>query len=150
MTPTDPHPIRRAIAGWLAQLAGDGSVHPEDLLHPDVVFWSPVLFAPQRGRDLATMYLTAAYQVFPGDQPQGSQTDSGSTVASTGSFRYTKKILDGNHAALEFETTMGGLQVNGVDVITCDDGGQITEFRVMIRPFRAIEMVRDRMAAMLT
>ena len=149
MTTTDPHPIRRAIAGWLAHLAGDGSVHLEDLLHPDVVFWSPVLFAPQRGRDLATMYLTAAYQVFPGDQPQGSQADSGSTVASTGSFRYTKKILHRNHAALEFETTMDGIEVNGVDIITCDDDGLITEFKVMIRPYKAIEVVRERMAAML-
>ena len=149
MTTTDPHPIRRAIAGWLAHLAGDGSVHLEDLLHPDVVFWSPVLFAPQRGRDLATMYLTAAYQVFPGDQPQGSQADSGSTVASTGSFRYTKKILHGNHAVLEFETTMDGIEVNGVDIITCDDDGLITEFKVMIRPYKAIEVVRERMAAML-
>ena len=146
MTPTDPHPIRRAIAGWLAQLAGDGSVHLEDLLHPDVVFWSPVIFAPQRGRDLTIMYLTAASQVFPGDpETEGS----GPSGQSGGEFHYTKKVLDGNHAVLEFETTMGGIQVNGVDIITCDDNGLITEFKVMIRPFKAIEAVRDRMAAML-
>jgi len=44
---------------------------------------------------------------------------------------------------------MGGIQVNGVDIITCDDNGLIIEFKVMIRPFKAIEAVRDRMAAML-
>ena len=146
MTPTDPQPIRRAIAGWLAQLAGDGSVHLEDLLHPDVVFWSPVIFSPQQGRDLTLMYLTAASQVFPGDPEAG---ESGPSGPSGGGFHYTKKVLDGNHAVLEFETTMGGIQVNGVDIITCDDNGLITEFKVMIRPFKAIEAVRARMPAML-
>jgi hypothetical protein len=50
---------------------------------------------------------------------------------------------------LEFETNMGGIAVNGVDIITCDDDGMITEFKVMLRPMKAVEAVRDRMAAML-
>ena len=146
MTLTDPSPIHQTMAGWLAHLAVGGSAPLEDLLHPDVVFWSPVIFAPQRGRDLTIMYLTAASQVFPGDpETEGS----GPSGQSGGKFHYTKKVLDGNHAVLEFETTMGGIQVNGVDIITCDDNGLITEFKVMIRPFKAIEAVRDRMAAML-
>ena len=45
--------------------------------------------------------------------------------------------------------TMDGIEVNGVDIITCDDDGLITEFKVMIRPYKAIEVVRERMAAML-
>jgi hypothetical protein len=134
------------MASWLAHLAGGGSAPLEDLLHPDVVFWSPVIFAPQRGRDLTLMYLTAASQVFPGDPETEEPEPSG---PSGGGFHYTKKVLDGNHAVLEFETMMGGVQVNGVDIITCDDNGLITEFKVMIRPFKAIEAVRDRMAAML-
>jgi hypothetical protein len=134
------------MAAWLEHLAGGESGPLEDLLHPDVVFWSPVIFAPQRGRDLTLMYLTAASQVFPGDpETEGS----GPSGPSGGGFHYTKKVLDGNHAVLEFETMMGGVQVNGVDIITCDDNGLITEFKVMIRPFKAIEAVRDRMAAML-
>ena len=146
MTLTDPSPIHQTMAGWLAHLAGGGSTPLENLLHPDVVFWSPVIFAPQRGRDLTIMYLTAASQVFPGDpETEGS----GPSGQSGGEFHYTKKVLDGNHAVLEFETMMGGIQVNGVDIITCDDNGLITEFKVMIRPFKAIEAVRDRMAAML-
>jgi len=146
MTLTDPSPIHQTMASWLAHLAGGGSAPLEDLLHPDVVFWSPVIFAPQRGRDLTLMYLTAASQVFPGDpETEGS----GPSGPSGGGFHYTKKVLDGNHAVLEFETMMGGVQVNGVDIITCDDNGLITEFKVMIRPFKAIEAVRDRMAAML-
>ena len=146
MTPTDPSPIHQTMAAWLEHLAGGESSPLEDLLHPDVVFWSPVIFSPQQGRDLTLMYLTAASQVFPGD-PEAE--GSGPAGQSSGGFHYTKKVMDGNHAVLEFETTMGGIQVNGVDIITCDDDGLITEFKVMIRPFKAIEAVRDRMAAML-
>ena len=146
MTPTDPSPIHQTMAAWLEHLAGGESGPLEDLLHPDVVFWSPVIFSPQQGRDLTLMYLTAASQVFPGDP---ETEESGPSGPSGGGFHYTKKVLDGNHAVLEFETMMGGVQVNGVDIITCDDNGLITEFKVMIRPFKAIEAVRDRMAAML-
>jgi hypothetical protein len=95
------------------------------------------------------MYLRAAYQVFPGDRPGELPVESGPVETSKGSFQYTKRVLDGNYAVLEFETEMGGLQVNGVDIITCDDDGLITEFKVMIRPYKAIEVVRERMAAML-
>ena len=146
MTPTDPSPIHQTMAAWLEHLAGGESGPLEDLLHPDVVFWSPVIFAPQKGRDLTIMYLTAASQVFPGDMEAG---ESGPSGPSGGGFHYTKKVLDGNHAVLEFETTMGGIQVNGVYIITCDDDGLITEFKVMIRPYKAIEVVRERMAARL-
>ncbi len=139
-------PIRRTMLGWHAFLAGDPAAQLEDLLHPEVVFWSPVLFKPQHGRDLTSMYLNAAYQVFPGDRPEESTE---SEEIPGGSFRYTKKVLDGNHAVLEFETRLDGIHVNGVDIITCDDEGLIIEFRVMLRPFRAIEVARDRMIAAL-
>ena len=69
--------------------------------------------------------------------------------AASSSFRYTKRILDGNHAVLEFETFIDGLQVNGVDIITCDDDGLIVEFKVMIRPRQALEKVREQMMHMI-
>ncbi|MEC9203918.1 MAG: nuclear transport factor 2 family protein, partial [Actinomycetota bacterium] len=86
----------------------------------------------------------AAYQVFPGDGADATDSTDGPS-----GFRYTKRVLDGNHAVLEFETTMDGVSVNGVDIITCDDDGLITEFKVMIRPRKAVEKVQAQMAAML-
>ncbi|MBX3287326.1 MAG: nuclear transport factor 2 family protein, partial [Actinobacteria bacterium] len=68
---------------------------------------------------------------------------------SGGGFHYTKQVLDGHTAVLEFETTVEGKYVNGVDIITCDDDGRITEFRVMIRPLQAVNLVHRQMAAML-
>ena len=122
---------------WFAVVRGDGDIR--DLLHDDCVFWSPILFHPQVGAELTAMYLSAAGVVFPGDGASDeSKTDAGS-------FRYTKKIIDRNYAVLEFETTMDGLSVNGVDIITCDDDGKIGEFKVMLRPLKAVEKAREQM-----
>ncbi len=60
-----------------------------------------------------------------------------------------KEVLSGNHAVLEFESKVGDTYINGVDIITCDDTGQITEFKVMIRPLQAVNMMHKQMAAML-
>ena len=66
-----------------------------------------------------------------------------------GAFRYTKKVLSGHVAVLEFETTVQGKYVNGVDIIEVDDDSKIIEFRVMIRPLQAVNLVHAQMAAML-
>ena len=134
--------IRATIERWHEALRGESAF--EDLLHEDCVFWSPVLFRPMEGRDLTALYLRAAYQVFPGDGADATDSTDGPS-----GFRYTKRVLDGNHAVLEFATTMDGVSVNGVDIITCDDDGLITEFKVMIRPRKAVEKVQAQMAAML-
>ena len=134
--------IRTTIERWHEALRGESAF--EDLLHEDCVFWSPVLFRPMEGRDLTALYLRAAYQVFPGDGADATNSTDGPS-----GFRYTKRVLDGNHAVLEFETTMDGVSINGVDIITCDDDGLITEFKVMVRPRKAVEKVQAQMAAML-
>ena len=64
-------------------------------------------------------------------------------------FRYTKKVLAGDTAVLEFETTVEGKYVNGVDIIRCNDTGRIVEFRVMIRPLQAVNLVHRQMGETL-
>ncbi len=79
-----------------------------------------------------------------------SMTTPGSIKADgDGKFKYTKQILQGHHAMLEFETEVEGKYANGVDIITCDDDGQIVEFKVMMRPLQAINAVHAQMKAML-
>ena len=120
----------------------------DDLLDDDVVFYSPIVFTPQRGKDVTKLYLEAATQTLPGDaatEPTGS--DDARPVG--GSFRYTKHVLGEDTAVLEFETTIDGRYVNGVDIIRCNDAGRIVEFRVMIRPLQAVNLVHQQMAAML-
>ena len=130
---------------WHAHLRGEFPGGLDELLHDNCVFWSPVVFAGQEGKELTKLYLNAAYAVFPGDNDDSEASET----QDSGGFRYVKEVVDGNHAVLEFETMMGDTLVNGVDIITCDDDGKIIEFKVMVRPRRAMETVHARMGAML-
>ena len=102
-----------------------------DLLADEVVFHSPVVHTPQRGRELTTMYLTAALSVF-GDR-----------------LRYVREIVGKCDAVLEFEADLDGIHVNGVDLIQWNESGRIVDFKVMIRPLKAINLLHQRMAETL-
>ena len=102
------------------------------LLAEDVVFHSPVVHAPQEGRKLAAMYLSAAFQVF-----------------ANPTFRYVREVVGESDAVLEFETEIDGVLVNGVDLIRWNDAGKIIDFKVMLRPLKAINLIHQKMAAML-
>jgi hypothetical protein len=128
--------IEEVVERWHRFVTGNLSEGLDTLLADDVVFYSPIVYTPQRGKVVTTMYLNAAAQTFPGDGGEGA-------------FRYTKQVLADNVAVLEFETTVGGKYVNGVDIIRCDDTGRIVEFRVMIRPLQAINIVHEKMRALL-
>ena len=139
-------PIHDVLDRWHQHLRGDLPGGLDALLHEDCIFYSPVVFSPQRGREISKLYLSAAANVLPGDEAAAQPVTSDD---EHGKFRYTKKIADGHHAMLEFETMVGEISVNGVDIITCDDDGWIIEFKVMMRPHKALDAVRDQMAAMM-
>jgi len=130
--------IEQTIEKWHEVIRGKGDL--DALLADDVEFISPIVFTPQKGKDLTKLYLGAASNTIGGDEKKGG---------GGGKFRYTKQILDGNHAVLEFETEMEGKYVNGIDMITCNDEGKIVEFKVMIRPLQAINLIHKQMARML-
>ena len=136
-------PIFSVMDRWFQHLRGELEGGLDALLHEDCVFLSPVVYTPQRGREITKRYLTAAGSVLPGEHADGSASSAG----SSGGFGYTERVVQGTHAVLEFETTVDGMYVNGVDIITCDDDGWITEFKVMMRPYKALEVVRDQMMA---
>jgi hypothetical protein len=139
--------IEKTIENWHKHLRGELAGGLDALLADDVVFYSPIVFTPQRGAEITKAYLNAAGNAFGGDDTPVSEVKPGEQ--SHGSFHYIKEVLSGNHAVLEFETTMGGKYVNGIDMITCNDEGKICEFKVMIRPLQAVNLVHQRMAAML-
>lgn len=104
----------------------------DDLLADEVVFISPVVNTPQRGKAITQRYLSAAFTVFFGP-----------------SFRYVREIVGARDAMLEFETEIEGININGVDIIQWNDEGRIVEFKVMLRPLKAVHLVHERMGAML-
>ena len=135
--------IETNIQKWHQLIKGDFPGGYDELLSDDVIFYSPVVFTPQKGKDLAKLYLMAAGNTFGGDESnnEGELKDS--------SFHYTKEVLNGSQAILEFETQIDGKYINGVDIITFNDEGRISEFKVMIRPLQAVNIIHMQMQKML-
>jgi hypothetical protein len=104
----------------------------DEILAENCVFLSPVVHTPQVGKELTTMYLTGAMMVF------------------NDSFHYVKEIVTEEHAVLEFVCEVDGIAINGVDIMTFDAQGQIVEFKVMIRPLKAINMMQAKMFELLS
>ncbi len=127
---------------WHAHMKGELPGGLDELLADDVVFLSPVVFTPQKGKDVTKLYLGAAGATFSeGEKSSGNKPES--------KFRYVKEVSEGNHTILEFETEIEGKYVNGVDIITWNAQGRISEFKVMVRPLQAVNMLHTKMKAML-
>jgi hypothetical protein len=125
--PTVPAPV----AAWhaIAETRDPGGL--ADLLADDVVFRSPAVHTPQEGKELTTAYLSAAVVVL------------GPTLV------YQRQWYGATNAVLEFEATLDGLTVHGIDMFEWNDEGQIIEFTVMVRPFKGLEKLIELMAAEL-
>jgi hypothetical protein len=121
-----------AVTAWHRIVDSRSARELDALLASDVVFHSPVVHTPQVGKAITTLYLAAALQVF------GNPT-----------FRYVREVIGERDAVLEFEVAIDGVDVNGVDMIRWNDAGRIVDFKVMIRPLKAINLIHQMMAAML-
>ena len=115
----------------------------DDLLHDDVIFYSPVVFTPQRGKEITKLYLSAASGVFSAEKTNKNPDKKNSK------FKYVKEIINGNSACLEFETEMNGIYINGIDLITWNEDNKITEFKVIVRPLQAVNTLHEMMGKML-
>jgi len=103
----------------------------DEILAHNCVFYSPVVHTPQQGRELTKLYLSGALMVF------------------NDSFRYVKQVVSAEHAVLEFECKVDGILINGVDIITLNAEGKIEEFKVMVRPLKAMNLLHAKMGDML-
>lgn len=121
------------IAAWHDYMAKGGDPQAlRAMLAEDAVFHSPVVHTPQVGRDKVFAYLHAASHVLGGD-----------------TFAYVREIVDDSEAMLEFTCTVDDIHINGVDIIRWNDDGLISDFKVMVRPLKAINKLWEQMAAML-
>jgi hypothetical protein len=104
----------------------------DQLLADQATFHSPIVHTPQVGKALTKLYLTGAVLVLANE-----------------TFRYVREVVGPRDAVLEFTAEVDGITVNGVDMIRWDDAGRITDFKVMIRPLKAINLIHQKMAAAL-
>ncbi len=125
---------RDNLKAWHARMADKSEAALSEQLADDAVFHSPVVHTPQAGKPIVMAYLLAADNVLGND-----------------SFEYVREIVDddANMAMLEFELQLDDIQVNGVDIISWNDEGKIQDFKVMVRPLKAINKVWDEMGKML-
>jgi SnoaL-like protein len=121
-----------AIDMWHSLVGKRDTRGLDALLADEVVFYSPVVHTPQVGKAITKKYLVAAFQVFFNE-----------------SFRYVRELKGERDAILEFELRLGGITVNGVDMIKWNDAGKITEFKVMLRPLKAVNLIHQKMGEML-
>jgi predicted aconitase len=124
-----PKPIR----DWHAFARSRDPALLEALIAKDAVFQSPAVHAPQQGRAMVVKYLAAAMEVL-----------------GNPSFQYVGEWTGERSAVLEFEATIDGVFVNGVDILHWDDDDRITRFKVMIRPMKALNTVIPLMAERLS
>jgi hypothetical protein len=122
-----------ALDKWYAYVKSKDRALLWDALHPDAVFESPTVHTPQRGRDITFKYLSSAVKVLGGP-----------------SFSFVGEWRRDNGAVVEFEGEIDGIRINGVDMITVGDDGQITHFKVMVRPLKALNLLHRLMGEQLT
>lgn len=120
------------VALWHELAASKNSDGLDALLADEAVFISPVVHTPQRGKAITRAYLSAALHVF-----------------GNPSFRYVREIVGAQDAMLEFETEIDGIVVNGVDILKWNEAGQVIEFKVMLRPLKAVNLIHEQMGRML-
>jgi hypothetical protein len=123
---------RNPIEDWHKVAQARNPALLADLLADDVVFHSPVVHTPQLGKRITMLYLSAAMRVLGNE-----------------AFRYTREIVGERDAVLEFVTEIDGITINGVDMIRWNDDGRITDFKVMVRPLKAVNLLHRMMGQML-
>ena len=125
--------VNPGLAAWHRVMAAGNLPHElADIVAADAVFHSPVVHTPQVGRDKVVAYLSAAGQVFADSK-----------------FAYVRELVDGHEACLEFTAEIDGIRINGIDLIAFDPDWQIRDFKVMVRPLKAINKLWELMAARL-
>lgn len=120
------------LAEWHKLLESGNADILDDLLADDAVMISPVVHTYQRGKAITKKYLQAASHVIGNEH-----------------FKYVREFVTDSGAVLEFETEIDGRYVNGIDMISWNEEGQITEFKVMIRPLQGIQAVHEKMGELL-
>ena len=124
--------MNNPLSEWHDLLQTGATEKLDTILADDVTFHSPVVHTPQEGKKITSLYLGAAAHVLAND-----------------SFTYVREVIGENDAILEFTTELEGIAVNGVDMIHWNQDGLIDDFKVMIRPLKAVNKVHAMMGQML-
>jgi hypothetical protein len=117
-----------AIDTWHQLIEERNAAGLDDILAENAVFHSPVVHTPQEGKALTKLYLSAAIMVLGGSN-----------------FEYVREVVGDSDAVLEFTAEVNGIHINGVDMVHWNADGKIDDFKVMIRPLKAVNLLHALM-----
>ncbi len=123
----------KGLASWHEFVENKDAEKLKGFIAEDVVFHSPVVWTPQKGKNIVEMYLIAAGQIIANDN-----------------FEYVKEMSNDTIAILEFKTIIDGISVEGVDMLTFNEKNELIEMKVMIRPLKAVNIVHQKMGEFLS
>jgi len=121
-----------ALDTWHELIEAKNAAGLDDILADDAVFHSPVVHTPQEGKQLTKLYLSAAIMVL-----------------GSSNFEYVREVIGESDAVLEFTAEIDGVHINGVDMVHWNADGKIDDFKVMIRPLKAVNLLYSLMQKML-
>ncbi len=123
-----PEIQKETLKIWHEIIAGKNVSKLASIIHPDVVFRSPMVYKPYHGRDTLVFVLSQVIEIFE-------------------DFTYHRELMsdDGRSAFLEFTANIGDKSLKGLDLITFDADGKITEFEVLIRPMSGLMVLAEQM-----
>lgn len=121
-----------ALETWHQLIREQDAAGLDDILADDAVFHSPVVHSPQVGKALTKLYLSAAIMVL-----------------GSSNFEYVREVVGESDAVLEFTAEVNGIHINGVDMVHWNADGKIDDFKVMIRPLKAVNLLHQLMKQML-
>ena len=124
--------MEKNLAKWHEIVKTKNVALLSEILDDNVVFHSPVVHAPQKGKKITALYLSAALQVF-----------------LAGEFKYLREVINETETFLEFEVELEGITINGIDMISWNTAGKIVDFKVMIRPIKPINLIHQKMGEIL-
>lgn len=116
------------LTTWHRIIFNNDTTKLSEILDEDVVFYSPVVHTPQKGKQITFLYLSAAFEVFVND-----------------TFKYVREVTNETEILLEFEVEIDGIIVNGIDMISWNSEGKINSFKVMLRPLKAVNLIHEKM-----
>ncbi|MFD0861246.1 nuclear transport factor 2 family protein [Sungkyunkwania multivorans] len=123
---------KTGLALWHQFLSDRDFSKLDELIAEDAVMHSPVVWTPQKGKKIVSMYLIAAGNIIANDH-----------------FQCVREVCEGNNAFLEFKTEIDGITVEGIDMITFNDEGKLQDIKVMVRPLKAVNIVHQKMGEFL-
>lgn len=120
----EPHPFRRAAETKDLDLL-------RETLTEDVVLHSPILFKGFEGREMTMVVLTNVSGIFE-------------------DFRYLDEVQGDGTVVLRFAAKVDGkFEIEGIDYLTLDPEGRVTELTVFLRPQKAVQAFNEQMIARL-